>query len=932
MSAQRRRENELLFVKHCPPEMRGALLALWAEFLVRDFRAWRSARLINDCMWQASLSLRRNDTWAGKALGGSRAYGEWLELADEAMEALLAANRRAGNTRDLWVAEVQAGWASRRAMAYFLARQWDQAVRLQCVAMEQFTRADMRNNAAHAGLLLVDMLESDQVNRLDEAQDTLDAVRADPVLHPQLVRKAQESQVQLLLAQGRVESARAFWETIEQRQSCDDGGIGALTGENRLFKAGRFTRWMASWFGTRLEERIRSGFAERLQGARPASEGPLTRQEQEVLQGVNFGVAATTADADALVRLYVPEAIGLERRVSRFMMRRALVRAGRSDSMKSGRSFPERLVAGAQGTAWAWDIGRVQEDAFSLARAGRITEADALLVDKAAALGLHGNLWFEIPNRVARAGLAVRNNDRPGAYQHLLAVFVILEQRRLRISDPSYRTQLGVEDFAFELAVDLLTQDLELREIHDAPATEAFRISELSRSRALLDLLYEAFDAEEARRPPGPVEHAAEAFSPLGCAQIQQLLPQDRGAALAEFFIGHNHVAILVVRQNDAEPVVIRHDLTPRETALVMRRQSEDGPTDESAAEKLMSRVLGALLPYVKPGELLWLVPHRQLHYLPLHAITLDGGQTLGARHPVCYTPSASVMHFCARQGEGPYQSVLTVADTVPERPLLHARAEATAVAAFFDDAVRIREEATRARVEELLGGQSFDVIHIATHGFFDRGRPLDSGIHLSGNGKLTARDFLGMRLDSRLVVLSACESGLGEQRSGDELFGLPRALLYAGVSSVLVSLWKVDDASTGLLMRSFYQRLMDDMPKADALSAAQHEVATSTLEQVIAYCEQVRAASTDPVEIRSLSRDIADLHARAGNHQAAANALSQVLESLDDAPEALEISRLRARCLARLRRTGASQPDYTRLRYEDRYYWAPFLLVGDWR
>ncbi|KDN73999.1 hypothetical protein DF19_42190 [Streptomyces olindensis] len=631
------------------------------------------------------------------------------------------------------------------------------------------------------------------------------------------------------------------------------------------------------------------------------------------------------------MQLYLPEAADLDLRVARFFMYRTLSRAGRSGSVKNHLSYPERLLVRTQGITWAWDIAITQDAAVTLARAGRIAEADALIVDRAANLDPHGNLWFELPSRIARADLAIQDGDRVGAYLLLLEAFTILEKRRLRISDPSYRTQLDIEDFAFELAVELLTKDLAVREIHEDPATEAFRISELSRSRVLLDLLHQASDTEVASGTD-PADQAAEAFSPLGYAEIQQLLPKDREAALAEFFIGHAYVAIFVVRRDYSEPVVIRYDLTEEDVELVARRRTTDEPTDDEATEKLMARVLAELLPHVKPKGLLWLVPHRQLHHLPLHAIPLAEGQTLGARHPVCYTPSASVMHFCARRGGGPYQSVLTVADTVEDRALLHARAEATAVAALFDDAVKLGKEATRQRVEQLLGERSFDVVHIAAHGFYDSGRPLDSGIDLAGSGKLTARDFLGMRLDTRLVVLSACESGLGEQRSGDELFGLTRALLYAGVGSVLVSLWKVDDASTGLLMRSFYQKLMNGMPKANALSAAQSDVATSTLAQVITYCEEVRAVSVDPAEIRSLNLEIADLHTRAGDHRAAAGVLSQVLENLDeDDPETLEISRFKARCLAQLRR-ASSRPDYTPRRYEDSYYWAPFVLTGDWR
>jgi CHAT domain-containing protein len=295
-------------------------------------------------------------------------------------------------------------------------------------------------------------------------------------------------------------------------------------------------------------------------------------------------------------------------------------------------------------------------------------------------------------------------------------------------------------------------------------------------------------------------------------------------------------------------------------------------------------------------------------------------------------------MHFCQRRSAGPYRSVLTLADTVKEQPLVHARAEAVAVADIFEQAIRRNgAEATRQEVTALLRERSFDVLHIATHGFFDSERPLDSGVHLANGERLTARDLLALRLDAQLVVLSACESGLSARRGGgEELFGLTRALLYAGVSAVLVTLWKVHDASTGLLMRCFYQNLLNGMSKAQALTVAQRAVREATTAEVIAYCEQVQQATTDPIVARALDRERADLHAGAGDYASAARVLRQALQSLDPSdPEAVALARLAARCEARVRHANGqpkSVADPRMCPYTDPYHWAPFVLIGDWR
>ena len=72
----------------------------------------------------------------------------------------------------------------------------------------------------------------------------------------------------------------------------------------------------------------------------------------------------------------------------------------------------------------------------------------------------------------------------------------------------------------------------------------------------------------------------------------------------------------------------------------------------------------------------------------------------------------------------------------------------------------------------------------------------------------LTAEEIFGLKMEVDLVTFSACETGVNEYRPGNELIGLTRALIYAGTPSVVVSLWAVDDLSTGLLMQHFYQQL----------------------------------------------------------------------------------------------------------------------------
>ena len=127
-----------------------------------------------------------------------------------------------------------------------------------------------------------------------------------------------------------------------------------------------------------------------------------------------------------------------------------------------------------------------------------------------------------------------------------------------------------------------------------------------------------------------------------------------------------------------------------------------------------------------------------------------------------------------------------------------------------------------------------YRIVHFATHGLLNSEHPQLSGVVLSlvdergqpQDGFLRLHEIFNLRLPAELVVLSACQTGLGKEVKGEGLVGLTRGFMYAGAARVVASLWRVDDAATAELMKRFYRRMLKDgMRPAAALRAAQVEM-----------------------------------------------------------------------------------------------------------
>ena len=306
----------------------------------------------------------------------------------------------------------------------------------------------------------------------------------------------------------------------------------------------------------------------------------------------------------------------------------------------------------------------------------------------------------------------------------------------------------------------------------------------------------------------------------------------------------------------------------------------------------LYQTVLGPAARFVG-GRRLLVVPDGSLSYIPFETLltTPEGSEYaalsyLVKSHEIVYAPSASVVAALRRQPGAKAtsaRSVLVVADPVFDAADARLRAPQSGAAVSGRAAAglsRAVEDVANVRLDSLSGGgakfkrlagtrdeaqqiersareaglkadvwldldaseanaatrdlSQYRVLHFATHGLLDTARPQFTGVVLSlvGNregtdGFLRTDEVFNLRLGSPLVMLSACETGLGREARGEGVIGLTRAFMYAGAPAVGVSLWSVADKSTAELMADFYKGLLGGAQPSAALRSARLSMVT---------------------------------------------------------------------------------------------------------
>lgn len=305
----------------------------------------------------------------------------------------------------------------------------------------------------------------------------------------------------------------------------------------------------------------------------------------------------------------------------------------------------------------------------------------------------------------------------------------------------------------------------------------------------------------------------------------------------------------------------------------------------QTASRELFKTLLGPVAERIASSERLLILPDGPLHALPFGALVRDDGQYLAQWKPLHVALSATVFAELKQRrrpasgseaapiqlaafGDPVYPQSLAkeTQDDAPHRdpvvrsaaergifdwqPLPYTRREVESIARLFPEGTArtfVGPEALEERIKSL--DPKTRILHLAAHGHTDEHLPSSSFVALTipedtdpgaddgpdrDNGLLQVWEiFEKVRLDADLVVLSACETALGEEQGGEGLIGLTRAFQYAGARTVMASLWSVQDQATSELMIRFYKHLRAGLPKDEALRQAQVELIRGPIEVV---------------------------------------------------------------------------------------------------
>jgi CHAT domain-containing protein len=317
--------------------------------------------------------------------------------------------------------------------------------------------------------------------------------------------------------------------------------------------------------------------------------------------------------------------------------------------------------------------------------------------------------------------------------------------------------------------------------------------------------------------------------SKLDQIQRQVLDPQ---TTLVEYFVMERKTLVWVVNRDDVHCVElpVSAEKLHHDVFYLRNLIAEHDAAARATAGGLYEALFAPVARFVRHSSLV-IVPHGPLHYLPFAALWNQGnGRYMIEDFDLTLSPSASALRFVAAKRKPGGGRLLALGN--PDGSLGQAEREVQQVASLYESSPHIGGEARESLVHD--AAPTVGILHLAAHAYYNDVHPLFTYVALAADttaatnderadGKLHVYEIYDLDLRAAsLVVLSDCNTALGPRDNGDDVVGLPRAFLYAGASSVVSTLWKLDDPASSAVMEKFYRRLRQGDSTSKALRQAQ--------------------------------------------------------------------------------------------------------------
>ncbi|HET6975411.1 MAG TPA: CHAT domain-containing protein [Pyrinomonadaceae bacterium] len=413
--------------------------------------------------------------------------------------------------------------------------------------------------------------------------------------------------------------------------------------------------------------------------------------------------------------------------------------------------------------------------------------------------------------------------NRPEDFSsELKTVFNLSEEYRAKIREDESRQAFFASDqdvFDAATANAIMARD----------SREAFAFVETSKARSLLDFVESGKSIVEAEKSFGPVAQ------PLETTEIQARLPDQ--VEIVQYAVLPDKLAIWVISKTRFDLHEVEITATDLEKKVVAYQTLIAGKGPSAEIKEAAQHLYGLLIPPdLSADKQLCLVPDKSLHQLAFATLVSPYGKYLLQDYALFYAPSASVLVLATENARSKDQfrneSLLSVGNPAFDREenlnlpdLRDAEAEAKAIAADYQKSLELLgSEATKEKFLRNLAGA--EVIHFAGHYVANQQSPGNSKLLFAG-GELRSSELSAYKLPlAKLVVLSACETGVERYNKSEGAIGIARTLLALGAPLVVGSQWKVDSEPTKDLMIAFHRnRKEKNMTTAESLRQAQLEV-----------------------------------------------------------------------------------------------------------